>query len=166
MIQGSLLNLDVAISPRKPNRQRGRFMIDEKLQAWAKSYSKLTDYKYTPEQAIEYCKRVATNTCGDPAQIARNMTRGEINRRMKWPHDPELLHALFKYVAEKHDQHDCDRTLLWTERFLEDETDLTRAEIGICINFFNGKGAFCDCQMINNAKRAIYGEEGDKEPGQ
>lgn len=67
------------------------------------------------------------------------------------PFSPSLFESLFNYLDEVLEEHGCDDTLKYTERFLEDnELPMEKS-----LNWLRDNGGFCDCEVLANIEDKI-----------
>lgn len=67
------------------------------------------------------------------------------------PFSPSLFESLFNYLDEVLEEHGCDDTLKYTERFLEDN----ELPVEKSLNWLRDNGGFCDCEVLANVEDKI-----------
>lgn len=67
------------------------------------------------------------------------------------PFSPSLFESLFNYLDEVLEEHGCDDTLKYTERFLEDN----ELPVKKSLNWLRDNGGFCDCEVLANVEDKI-----------
>jgi hypothetical protein len=67
------------------------------------------------------------------------------------PFSLSLFESLFSYLDEVLEDHGCDDTLKYTEKFLNDnELPMEKS-----LNWLRDNGGFCDCEVLSNVEDKI-----------
>lgn len=67
------------------------------------------------------------------------------------PFSSSLFQSLFNYLDEVLEEHGCNETLKYTEKFLEHNG----LSVEKSINWLRDNGGFCDCEVLANVEDKI-----------